>query len=246
MYRYIEANYKLFVNNGDGLQLVEKTTQGNPLKFYTGLGMALDAFEENIAKYGDGENFEFTIGKDHAYGDRRDNMVFDIAKDHFMKDGVFDSANVHEDAIIPLLDENGNRFVGRVVSVGDESVRVDLNHPLAGMDITFSGKILVNREATEEEIEKLKQAHHSHHCCGGHCHHDGEASTNATATTTVRASTNAAAATTNQRFAGAGLVPANNLWPTSFGASAHDIRPTKTITFRFRKNCLRHQCTVRR
>lgn len=174
MYRYIEANYKLFVNNGDGLQLVEKTTQGNPLKFYTGLGMALDAFEENIAKYGDGENFEFTIGKDHAYGDRRDNMVFDIAKDHFMKDGVFDSANVHEDAIIPLLDENGNRFVGRVVSVGDESVRVDLNHPLAGMDITFSGKILVNREATEEEIEKLKQAHHSHHCCGGHCHHDGE------------------------------------------------------------------------
>lgn len=202
MYRYIEANYKLFVNNGDGLQLVEKTTQGNPLKFYTGLGMALDAFEENIAKYGDGENFEFTIGKDHAYGDRRDNMVFDIAKDHFMKDGVFDSANVHEDAIIPLLDENGNRFVGRVVSVGDESVRVDLNHPLAGMDITFSGKILVNREATEEEIEKLKQAHHSHHCCG------------ATAITTARASTNAAAATTNQRFAGAGLVPANNLWPT--------------------------------
>ena len=78
MYRYIEANYKLFVNNGDGLQLVEKTTQGNPLKFYTGLGMALDAFEENIAKYGDGENFEFTIGKDHAYGDRRDNMVFGI------------------------------------------------------------------------------------------------------------------------------------------------------------------------
>ena len=44
MYRYIEANYKLFVNNGDGLTLVEKTTQGNPLKFYTGLGMALDAF----------------------------------------------------------------------------------------------------------------------------------------------------------------------------------------------------------
>lgn len=173
MYRYIEAHYNLFVNNGNGLHLVEKTTEDNPVKFYTGLGMTLDAFETNIAKYGDGENFEFTIGKDDAYGDRRDNLVIDIAKEHFVKDGEFDSANVREGAIIPLADETGNRFVGRVVSVGDENVRVDLNHPLAGMDITFSGKVLVNREASEEEIEKLKAASRSHHCCGGHCHHDG-------------------------------------------------------------------------
>lgn len=174
MYRYIEVNYKLFIGNGDELQLVEQTTEGNPVKFYTGLGMALDAFEKNIAKYENGESFEFTIGKDDAYGDRRDNLVVDIAKDNFVKDGKFDSANVHDDAIIPLVDEAGNRFVGRVVSVGDDNVRVDLNHPLAGRDITFRGKILVNREATEEEIERLKAGQHSHHCCGGHCHHDGD------------------------------------------------------------------------
>ncbi len=174
MCRYIEVNYKLFVNNDDGLQLVEKTTEGNPVRFYTGLGMALDAFEKNIAKCGEGENFEFTIAKADAYGETRDNLVLDIAKENFMKDGKLDSANVYENAIIPLRDEAGNRFVARVLSIGDENVRVDLNHPLAGKDITFSGKVLVNRKATEEEIEKFKDAHRSHHCCGGHCHHDGE------------------------------------------------------------------------
>lgn len=173
MYRYIEANYKLFINNGDDLQLVEETKEGNPVKFYTGLGMTLDAFENNIAKYCEGDNFEFTIGKDKAYGDIRDNLVFDIAKDNFKKDGKFNSANVYEGAIIPLQDETGNRFVGRVLSIDDENVRVDLNHPLAGKDVTFKGTVLVNREATEEEIKKMKEGHH-HHCCGGHCHHDGE------------------------------------------------------------------------
>ena len=40
MSRYIEATYKLFIDNGDGLQLIEKTEADNPLKFYTGLGIA--------------------------------------------------------------------------------------------------------------------------------------------------------------------------------------------------------------
>ena len=89
---------------------------------------------------------------------------------------------------IPLADENGQRYLGYVVSVDDDTVTVDMNHPLAGKDLHFKGRIIENRPATEEEVndfvEKSKQHHCSGHCgdCGGgcgdggdcHCDGDGE------------------------------------------------------------------------
>jgi FKBP-type peptidyl-prolyl cis-trans isomerase SlyD len=42
-----------------------------------------------------------------------------------------------------------------------DSTKMDFNHPLAGMQLHFSGEVLEVREATEDEL--------SH----GHAHHDG-------------------------------------------------------------------------
>ncbi|MDE5611749.1 MAG: peptidylprolyl isomerase, partial [Odoribacter sp.] len=66
--------------------------------------------------------------------------------------------------------------------IGEEEVRIDFNHPMAGKDLFFKGEVLGVRDATEEEIEAL----HSHKCggcsgcgseggCGSDCgsHHDG-------------------------------------------------------------------------
>ena len=174
MSRYIEATYKLFIDNGDGLQLIEKTEADNPLKFYTELGMTIDGFEKNIANYQDGDNYEFTVPQEEAYGAYHPDMIYDLDKDNFIKDGAFDAEHVYQDAILPLQDGNGQRFLARVLSIDDTKVKVDLNHPLAGKDLTFQGTILVNREASDDEIEALKEGQHKHHCCGGHCHHDGE------------------------------------------------------------------------
>jgi FKBP-type peptidyl-prolyl cis-trans isomerase SlyD len=54
---------------------------------------------------------------------------------------------------------------GRVIEIGEDFVKVDLNHPLAGEDLHFKGEILSVREATEDELE------HGHvHGEGGHHH----------------------------------------------------------------------------
>ena len=91
MSRYIEATYKLFIDNGDGLQLIEKTEADNPLKFYTGLGMIIAGFEKKITGYQEGDNFEFTVPQEEAYGVYHSDMIYDLDKDNFMKDGVFDA-----------------------------------------------------------------------------------------------------------------------------------------------------------
>jgi len=53
-----------------------------------------------------------------------------------------------------------------VVDIGPESVKMDFNHPLAGMVMHFDGKVAEVRDATQEELD------HGHvHGVGGHEDH---------------------------------------------------------------------------
>ena len=64
-----------------------------------------------------------------------------------------------------MQDQDGNPIQGIVMKINDDTVMMDFNHPLAGQDIHFTGKILDVREATAEELE------HNHvHGEGGHQH----------------------------------------------------------------------------
>ena len=76
--------------------------------------------------------------------------------------------------IVSLRDEAGNHYDAKVVQLGNEMVKMDLNHPLAEKDLYFSGKILEIREATEEEINhghiRKNKSHDESGCgCGSGC-----------------------------------------------------------------------------
>jgi FKBP-type peptidyl-prolyl cis-trans isomerase SlyD len=70
-----------------------------------------------------------------------------------------------EGNIIPMMDQQGNRYEGRVMRVGENSVKMDFNHPLAGKTLYFTGTILDVRNATPDEL-----AHGHVHGPHGHQH----------------------------------------------------------------------------
>ena len=80
---------------------------------------------------------------------------------------------VFEGNVVPLMDSEGNRLQAQVVSVTDSHVTVDLNHPLAGENLHFKGKVLEVREATEEELNALLGGGCG---CGSGCSCDDEES----------------------------------------------------------------------
>lgn len=80
MHKYIEATYKLYTEADNGLQLVEETQEGQPLRLYTGMGMTMDAYEKGIETFSEGEDYEFVVAKENAYGDYHDEMVIDIPR----------------------------------------------------------------------------------------------------------------------------------------------------------------------
>jgi FKBP-type peptidyl-prolyl cis-trans isomerase SlyD len=60
-----------------------------------------------------------------------------------------------------LRDASGNVFQAVATAISEDSIEMDLNHPMAGKDLEFQVTVLSIRSATEEEI-----AH-------GHLHYDG-------------------------------------------------------------------------
>lgn len=180
--KYIAVAYKLYTDGADGkATLIEEAPASRPFKFISGFGITLDAFEKAIEPLAKGEPFEIELPQEQAYGEYTPEHVIDLDKQMFTVNGHFDSENIFVDAIVPLQNESGQRFMARVASISDDKVKVDLNHPLAGKALRFKGSVVESREATNEEIQSMLNQLSGEGCggscesCGGGCggHHEG-------------------------------------------------------------------------
>ena len=173
--RFMSISYSLYIDEDGNKRLVEKTNEGQPFQFISGFGIALDSFENEMIPLAKGASFDFSLTKDQAYGDYRNELVQELGREVFSINGHFDHEHIFQDAIIQMQNEEGNRFNARVLEVGEEKVKIDLNHPLAGETLYFKGEVLENREATEDEINHLMK-HLTGGCGGGcaSCNHDCE------------------------------------------------------------------------
>ena len=152
----VNAEYELYVDGENGeLELMERATSEQPLNFIYGIGMMLPKFEQNLNGLETGDSFDFTISNEEAYGPYDDEAVIELERAVFEIDGKLDEEMVFEGNVVPLMDSEGNRLQAQVVSVNDTHVTVDLNHPLAGENLHFKGKVIEVREATEEELNAL-------------------------------------------------------------------------------------------
>ena len=162
-HKVISLEYNLFKDTAEGEQ-IESTVGKEPLVFLSGKGMMIPEFEDNVANLNVGDTFSFGIKSENAYGVRSEEAIIELPKDMFMQEGKL-VEEVKVDNVLPLEDQNGQVHPAKVVSINESTVTVDVNHPLAGQDLHFTGSIVDVREATSEELE------HGHvHGPGGHEH----------------------------------------------------------------------------
>ncbi len=140
---------KMDDTNGD---VIEQTSPESPLKFVFGVGSMLPMFESNLAGKQQGEDFEMQLKAADAYGDIDESAIVDLSKEIFMVDGQFDTERFVVGAQIPMQTSTGQRMNGTITEISEENIKMDFNHPLAGQDLYFTGKIIEVREATAEEL----------------------------------------------------------------------------------------------
>ena len=165
--KVVEFAYELEV---DG-KIVDQTTKERPLDYIHSTGSLLPKLEEHIEGMEPGDRFDVTLAPADAYGEVDPNRVIDLPKAAFEVNG-----EVREDLLvpgntIPMLNSMGAVIPGVVLEVTEGSVKMDLNHQMAGKTLHFTGEIVSVREATEKELTEGLHGEYVHKCGGCHgCH----------------------------------------------------------------------------
>jgi FKBP-type peptidyl-prolyl cis-trans isomerase SlyD len=145
-------HYTLTDNKGT---VIDTSAGRDPLYYIHGNGNLIIGMEEGLEGKSKGDKFQLKIEPAKGYGEKDPEMVQQVPISAFggqdVKTGMKFSTN-----------QGG---VVTVTEVGAESVTVDANHELAGVELNFEVEVIEVRDASSEEIS------HGHvHGAGGHHH----------------------------------------------------------------------------
>lgn len=119
------------LRRGDGA-VIGTTEEAGPQDITLGSGQIFPQIEEVLTGMEVGDQQTVSIDSEHAFGPRREELVIDIPRESLPP----------EPAPQPGMQLNAQSPEGQpitlfVVEVGEEAVKADGNHPLAGEDVTF-------------------------------------------------------------------------------------------------------------
>ena len=113
------------------------TSQGaEPISFVEGSGMIIDGLEEALRELVVGAKARVVVPAARAYGERDEEQVQPVLRALLPVEGELkpgDSFQVGDDVQAPTV---------TVVSVQGDTVVLDGNHPLAGVDLTFEVEVV--------------------------------------------------------------------------------------------------------
>jgi len=140
---FVAIDYRLTLESGEEF---DRSAEGAPLGFVTGTGSIIPGLESALAGKSAGDSFKVTIEPEAGYGPVQKELLQAIPRDRFPTDVE----------ITPGMSFHARGPRGpvalTVVSVDQEQVNVDLNHPLAGKRLTFDVKVQEVREPLPHEV----------------------------------------------------------------------------------------------
>ena len=154
--KVVEMHYHLTDEKGAVLD----SSQGRePLSYIHGAGNIIIGLEKQLNGKVAGDKVNAVVIPAEGYGERDDNLVQVVPKSGFQGD-----EELKVGMQVQVGTEQGNN-IATVAKIEGEDVTLDVNHPLAGVTLTFDVEVVEIRDATKEELE------HGHvHGPGGHQH----------------------------------------------------------------------------
>ncbi len=110
------------------------SSQGrDPMEFTLGQGQLIPGFEKAVMGLEPGQTTSTDIPSEEAYGPRRDELMMEVAKTQFPDDLTPEIGQ----QLQMRRGDTGQPMRVTVASIGDETVTLDANHPLAGKNLSF-------------------------------------------------------------------------------------------------------------
>lgn len=135
----ITLEYTLTV---DG-QVLDSSRDGEPLQYVQGKGMIIKGLETQLEGMHVGDTATVVVQPEEGYG-----VINPQALKEVPKSSLPDTIEPREGQPLLVQDAEGQQFRCRISQVKDDSIVVDLNHPLAGKELHFEVRILHVAEPT--------------------------------------------------------------------------------------------------
>lgn len=137
----VKVHYIGRTGNGE---IFDATLEDHPVEVRIGSGQVMPEFEEALLGMALNEEKVFAIPPDKAYGQRQDDLEQTIARSELPADYVPQVGDIlgrgeGEDILTPVS----------VKSLADQTVTIDLNHPLTGKTLYFHLKVVGLSEPAE-------------------------------------------------------------------------------------------------
>jgi peptidylprolyl isomerase len=128
----------------------------NPMVFQTGMDMVIDGLEKAVLELENvGDAVTVTVDQYDAYGEYLDDYTARIPRYQIPKDDLSKGKRIWLSS-----SEDGQPIPATVIGHEDDIVIFDLNHPLAGKDLTFEIEILNIEEPPEDFVSAAEKAKH--------------------------------------------------------------------------------------
>ena len=145
-------------------EVFDRSIGKEPLVFLTGSQQMIPGFEKALMGKSAGEFVSFKLKAKDAYGEHKPEAIQNVPLSALPKGITVGSQ-------ISAMSPQGEISVVTVTKVNSDSAEVDMNHQLAGKNLSFEVDILATRKATTEEIKQqmvldAPPEHECKGCCG--------------------------------------------------------------------------------
>jgi peptidylprolyl isomerase len=118
-------------------EVFDTSYHGSPLEFTVGSGELIKGFDDCVNGMGITEKRSVTIPPEGAYGIHHGHLVTDIPKDN-----IPDNIKPETGHYLEFKNHDGESFRALIIEILDDTVKVDLNHPLAGKELVFEIELM--------------------------------------------------------------------------------------------------------
>lgn len=121
----------------DGSTADSSKASGKPARLNIGDGSLSPAFEAQLKSLSAGDKHSFTLEAKDAFGESNPDAIHHMDRSRFPADMELEAG-----VIVSFAGPGGSEIPGIVRDTAGNSITVDLNHPLAGRNVTFELEVV--------------------------------------------------------------------------------------------------------
>lgn len=146
----VKVEYEGRLEDGTIFDSSQHGEHSHPIEFTVGNHEVIKGFEDNVIGMDIEDEREFSIAPEEAYGEHREDLVREFPKAQMPPMDKEPEVGM----VLGLMSPDGHQFHATIKEVTPETIKLDLNHPLAGKRLIFKIKLVDIKDKNDLEAEK--------------------------------------------------------------------------------------------